>query len=51
MRNDINDNVWCTFFFCNKNVIVNRMRVNAEEKVEFIEKQTEEMTCIGKIKI
>ena len=39
------------FFCCNTNVIVNRMRVNAEEKVEFIEKQTEEMTFIGKIKI
>ena len=37
------------FYCCNKNVINNKMRVNNEEKVEFIKKQTEEMTFIGKI--
>ena len=35
----------------NKNVVNNRVSVNNEEKVEFIEKQKEEMTFIGKIKI
>ena len=38
------------FFCCNKNVIVNTQNMNEEEKVEFIEKQTEGLTLIGKIK-
>ena len=38
-------------YCCNKNVVNNTVSVNNEEKVEFIEKQKEEMTVIGKLKI